>query len=110
MCISKIKNFFAKRRLKKVEVDPKGICMSIYCAKIILNCLGDNDIIYPYEEDLRYLHYQLHQDNPYYDYDERQEVAYEYLSITLNCSNGDFVKQRIKEEMENELGKQSIFN
>ena len=99
MCITAIKNFLTRRKLKRVVVDPKGVCMSVYCAKIIANCLKDEDIIYPYETELRSIHYQIHPDNPYYDYDERQEVAYDYLIVTLNCSNGEIVKKRIEEEL-----------
>ena len=100
MCFKFFEKLRTKRMLKKIVVEPKGICIALYCYRIIFNLLSDEDIIYPYEKNLRDLYYQTYPNSPYYDYDERQEIAYDYLSMSLNCSNGDEVFQRIMEELE----------
>ena len=104
MCLNTIKRALLRRKLKHIVVDPKGVCLAIYCAKIYSNCLLDSDINYYYEKDLKDLYKKLHPENPYYDYDERQETAYNFLCTAVNCSNGDYVRSRIVEEFDNDIG------
>ena len=99
MCRNWLYRIKVKRQIKNTEVDAKGVCLSIYCAKVFMNLLKDDEIIYAYETDLKNMHHQLNPNNPYYDYDERQAIAFQYLSVTLNCKNGEYVKQRIEEEI-----------
>lgn len=100
MCLNFLYRRKVKRQLKNTDIEPKGVCIAIYCAKIVSNLLKENDTIYAYEKDLRILYHQLNPNNPYYDYDERQEIALQYLTIALSCKNGDFVRQRIEEEID----------
>ena len=101
MCLDFFRKLRIRNQLKNTEVDAKGVCLAVYCAKIYFNCLEDDKIIYQYETDLKNMYRQMCKDNPYYDYDERQEMAFDYLSIAIRCSNGEYVKQRICEELEN---------
>ena len=105
MCLSKIKNWFLERKIKrefsKIEVDPKGICISIYCAKIVANVLTKEDIIVPYEKEL-YTYFLISNEiknNRVWTAEERIITAASYLTFTFNCSNGAYVQQRVLEEL-----------
>ena len=100
MCFDFIRKRRIKRQLKNTVLEPKGIRLAVYCAKIYGNVLTDNDIIYAYERELRDMYRMTSPNNPYYDYDERQGIAANYLGMALNCANSDEVVNLIKEEIE----------
>ena len=79
----------------------KGVCISIYCAKIVSGVLTKEDIIVPYEKEL-YKYFIVSneiKDNRIWTYEERIITAASYLTFTFNCSNGDYVQQRVFEEL-----------
>lgn len=90
----------AKKQFKKIEVDPKGICISIYCAKIIYGLLKKEEVMEPYEVEL-YKYYlfsnNINDVNKGWTSNDRFLTAFAYLTFTTNCHNGSYVLSQVQE-------------
>lgn len=94
--IRKIKNDLF---LDQITITESGICLAIYCFKIYQGVLKDDERIYAYEEKIKKLYKLANPDSPHYDYDERNETAYNYVAMAVRCSNKEKVMDRICDAM-----------
>lgn len=101
----KIAEYKAKKLFKKIEIDPKGVCLAIYSAKIACGVLPKEEIMTPYETDL-YQYFLVSygiEERRVWTPEERIMTAAAYLTFTFNCSNGEYVQKRVFEEIEEYL-------
>lgn len=107
---SKIKDKLAIRKAKRacsnVEVSPKGVCMAIYCAKIVLGLLKRSEVMTAYESELYTLYLMsnnIQKPEGIWTHEQRLDTAASYLTFATNGANGEEVKNRILQELEEYL-------